>query len=199
MQPLRDNRRVLAVPDPLREFVDTPRDFWAGPEVYSPLQISPLVADRDYRLLCDFDWQPGQAGVLFAIGDTFLGLAARIHQDRLEIVHRASPTQARHWAFDLQAGSHCLELVHKANGKRQGVARLILSGLELGEIDTVAQMRRHRSKDVTPMERGAPVFADVAPGDPQVFQGRVHRVRIEPGPQAPGSLANRLESLAQLD
>lgn len=196
----RDNRRVLAVPDPLREWMDSPRDFWAGSEVYSPIQVSPLVADRDYRLLCDFDWTNGQSGVLFAMGDSFLGMAARVQDNRLELIHRAAPTQARTYAFDLTAGSHTLELIHRATGQRQGHAQVILSGVWLGNIDVSPTFLRFGGEGLDlGRDRKRKVFADTDPNDPQTFEGRVYRVRIEPGPQAPGSPVNRLESLAQLD
>ncbi len=196
----RDNRRVLAVPDPMQRLANSPRDFWPGTETYSPMLVSPLVGDRDYRLSCEFDWQTGQSGVLFAIGDSFNGLSAQVTEGRLQVVYRASPTQTHAAHVQLQPGPQTLELLHTAVGNRQGRAKVLVGGAEVGELDTTPTFLRIGGEGMdVGRDRKRKVIPGLTPGDPHAYPGQIRRVRIEPGPQAPGSIVNRLESEVQQD
>ena len=212
----RDVRRVLALPPYLEAAYGRPRSYFPGTETGSPATIGPLLADRDYRIDCWFEQPDGAAeGVLFAIGDNMNGLAAFVLDGGLCVAFRAGAAIHRHVRLPLGAGRWHLRLVHQAGGQRRGTGQVTLGAaggqalladgtppapeatatldmtptfLRLGGEGVDVGLDRRRK--VSPLYEGRGVFA---------YPGRIERVTVTPGPQAPGSLANRPEALAQLD
>jgi arylsulfatase len=138
--------------------------------------------------------------VLFAIGDSFSGLSARVAEGRLQVLYRASPTQTNDAGVLLQPGPQVLELLHTATGNRQGRAQVVVAGAAVGELDTTPTFLRIGGEGMdVGRDRKRKVIPGLANGDSHAYPGHIRFVRIEPGPQAPGSIVNRLESLAQLD
>jgi hypothetical protein len=115
----------------------------------------------------------------------------------------------------LRAGRWHLRLVHQAGGQRRGTGQVTLGAAEgqalladgtppapeaAATLDMTPTFLRlggegvdvglDRRRKVSPLYEGRGVFA---------YPGRIERVTVTPGPQAPGSLANRPEALAQLD
>jgi hypothetical protein len=197
----RDNRRVLAVPPFMQATYDRPHRFYPGHETISPIVISPLIADRKFVIQCAFEWSPGQAGVLFAIGDNTNGLAACILDGQLYVSFSAGVANQHEISMPLVAGKQTLTLDHVAPGKRQGNATVRLSNqaeerqlnmsptfLRLGGEGLDIGLDRKRKVSSRCVGRGA--FA---------YPGVISFVEVTPGAQASDSLTNRPEALAQLD
>lgn len=196
----RDNRRVLAMPPFLEAFHNSPRDFWPDTDTYTPIMVSPLVADRDYELLCEFEWHPEQSGTLFAVGDSFVGMTARVDGPQVLVLHRASPSVTHEVRLPLSPGAHTLRLLHRALGQRRGLATVSLDGSGATELDMSPTFLRIGGEGLdVGRDRRRRVWRTVGANPADAYSGRVHRVRIVPGTQAPDSMANRPEVLAQLD
>ncbi|SCU86395.1 Arylsulfatase [Cupriavidus necator] len=197
----RDNRRVLAVPPFLEQEYATPRTFYAGASTVPTAVVSPLIADRDYVLECAFEYEPGQEGVLVAFGNTFGGLTVFVERGGLHLVYNGGQRQAELAATSLLTGLNRLVLTHQAMGDRLGLGTVSLNGLEqdatLDMTPTILRLTGEgldvgcdRRLKVSVRYQGRGTFA---------FAGRIHGVRLSPGAQAPGSLANRPERVVQLD
>ena len=197
----RDNRRVLALPPFLEAEYSQPRSYYPGCETISPMAVSPLIADRDFELVCEFDQAAGQEGVLFAIGDNMNGLAAFVLQDMVHMAFTAGASVRRCVTLPLAPGAQRLLLRHHAPGQRRGTGKVALEGQQQVEtLDMSPTFLRlggegldiglDRKRKVSALYAGRGVFA---------YPGRIRCLTITPGAQAPGSLANRPEALAQLD
>ena len=139
--------------------------------------------------------------MLYAIGDNMNGLAAFAMHGMLYVGFTAGPAIRRHVTLPLAAGAHRLVLKHGASGKRKGTGTLVLDDkqhedtldmsptfLRLGGEGVDVGLDRKRK--VSTLYSGRGTFG---------FTGHVRHVRVMPGAQAPGSLANRPEAQAQLD
>ena len=197
----RDNRRVLALPPFLEAEYTRPRSYYPGCETIAPMAVSPLIADRDFEIACEFDHAEGQEGVLYAIGDNMNGLAAFVLQGAVHVAFTAGASVRRCVALPLPPGAHRLVLRHQAPGQRKGTGAVSLEGQSRIEtLDMSPTFLRlggegldiglDRKRKVSALYAGRGVFA---------YPGRIHQVTVTPGAQAPGSLTNRPESLAQLD
>ncbi len=197
----RDMRRVLAVPPFMESSFSQARSFYPGSETASPITISPLIADRNFVIECEFEWQPGQEGVLFAIGDNMNGCAAFVMDGKVFVAFSAGAATQRETMLALSRGAQTLSLDHVASGKRQGVGTIRLNGqadqttldmsptfLRLGGEGMDVGLDRRRKVSSRYADRGA--FS---------YPGLIRHVRVLPGKQAPDSMTNRPEALAQLD
>jgi len=197
----RDNRRVLAIPPFLEAAASRPRTFFPGTETAATQAVSLLIADRDYTIDCAFDWADGQEGVIWAIGDSFAGIALFVMDGRLHLSFRRGIEVERSVSAALAAGAQQVRLRHTATGQRRGAGELLVGGEPLAEpLDLSPTIVRlggegldvglDRRRKVSPRYAQRGVFA---------YPGRIAFVRITPGAQAPGSLANRPEAQAQAD
>ncbi|MGH8785037.1 MAG: sulfatase-like hydrolase/transferase, partial [Cupriavidus necator] len=197
----RDNRRVLAVPPFLEQEYARPRTFYSGTPTVPTAVVSPLIADRDYVLECEFEYEEGKEGVLFAFGNVFGGLTVFVERGCLHLVYNGGQRQAELASTGLLNGRNRIVLTHKATGSRVGlgtvsrngqdleqaldmtptILRLTGEGLDVGCDRRLKVSRRYRERGTFP------------------YAGCIHWVRLSPGVQAPDSLANRPERLAQLD
>ncbi|KUE85144.1 arylsulfatase [Cupriavidus necator] len=197
----RDNRRVLAVPPFLEEEYARPRTFYAGASTVPTAVVSPLIADRDYVLECEFEYEAGSEGVLVAFGNTFGGLTAFVERGALHLVYNGGQRQAALASSGLRIGLNRVVLTHKAMGGRRGLGTVSLNGQD-----------QDRTLDMTPTilrltgegldvgcDRRLKVSGRYRERGTFAYAGRIHWVRLSPGAQASDSLANRPERLAQLD
>ncbi|RPH40594.1 MAG: arylsulfatase [Burkholderiales bacterium] len=197
----RDNRRVLAVPPFLEQAAGRPRTFYAGGETAAVGAVSMLIADRDFTIGCEFDWALGDEGVIWAIGDSFIGFALFVLDGRLQLSFRRGVEVERTIEVMLDPGVQRVSLEHRAGGKRRGTGALSVNGrltaplldmsptvLRLGGEGLDVGCDRRRKVSMRYATRG--VFA---------YPNRIASVCIEPGAQAPDSFANRPERLAQAD
>ena len=195
----RDNRRVLALPPFLEEAASRPRTFHGGGETAASATVSLLIADRDFTLSCAFEGGEGDEGVLWAIGDSFAGLAMFVMDRQLQLVFRRGIEVEVAIAVPIAAGAHEVVVRHRALGQRRGSATLTLDGVPLeGALDTTPTLVRLGGEGLDiGLDRRRKVSTRYAARGVFAWPGRVHFVRIEPGPMAPGSIANRPELLAQ--
>lgn len=197
----RDLRRVMAIPPFLVDQIGQPRHFYPGVETVPGHSFSALLADRDYRMVCDFDWQAGQEGVLFAIGDKAAGMTAFVRAGRLSLAFAGGRRVARQVQMVLYAGSQQLVIAHHALGGRRGQAEVSVNGLAHPEgLDMSPTFMRLGGEGLdVGLDRRRKVSADCEGAGAWPYAGMIRRLSIFPGNQAPDSTINRAEAQAQLD
>jgi arylsulfatase len=196
----RGVRRSLTVPPFLEDAHARPRTFVPGSTVALGV-VAPLVNDRAYRLLCTFQFAPGDEGVLFALGDLLGGMALYARDGALVFVYRGG--QGGEVACDgvpVRPGTNRFELRHEALGERVGRGTIAMNGERVATVDmsptTILGLGVGEGLDVG-VDRKLPVSERYAGGGAWPYTGRVECVMIEPGAQAPDSYANLPERIAQ--
>ena len=198
----RDVRRALTVAPFLQASVDQARTFHPGDTVALAV-VAPMVADRNYRLRCRFTWQPGQEGVIFALGDPIAGLALFIRGEALTFVFNGGqrpPVACEN--LPLRPGENDFELQHRALGQRRGTAGIALNGVDCATLDmsptTILGLGVGEGLDIG-IDRKLHVTPRYGTDGPFRFTGTIAALHIEPGAQAPDSYANRSELDSQRD
>ena len=198
----RDVRRSLTVPPYLEAELDEPRTFYAGAGTAALATVAPMVADRDYRLVCEFGYAPGDRGVVFALGDPIAGLALYARDGVLTFFYHGGQGRCASCELPARAGDHAFELAHRALGARRGVGTVSLDGAIVATLDmtptTILGLGVGEGLDLG-RDRRLHVTDRYGGDGACVYTNAVAYVRIEPGPQAPDSYANRPERLAQRD
>ena len=161
-----------------------------------------MVADRDYTIACEFSHRPGDRGVVFALGDPIAGMALFSGDDGLVFeYHGGQGHRARCERMPAVEGKNAFELNHRAIGNRKGVGTVALNGETVATLDmsptTILGLGVGEGLDIG-CDRRLHV-ADYGGSGACAYTGEVAYVRIEPGPQAKDSYANRPERLAQRD
>jgi hypothetical protein len=161
--------------------------------------VSPLIADRCFDLSVEFDFSPGDEGVLYALGDRFTGLLAFVQNNQLHFVWQRWMRPVELAPIALESGHHVFTMHYRALEKRQGEAdfvmdeRTVLSSVTLsptpirlpsGGLD-VGINRRQAISERIEGRQGFP------------YSGRISVVAIKPGAQASGSPMVLDESLVQ--
>jgi arylsulfatase len=198
-----DNRaleRAVTIPPFLAETVNRPRTFFPGAQSVSRVVVGPLIADRNFNIRSQFDWQPGQQGVIYAIGEAFVGLVLFVMEGKAHFVfHRwMSPVELP--PVTLQPGAQIIEFEFSALGKRQGQGRLGLNGVEAVPVTKMSPtpMGVHFEGIDIGLDRRQRISPRYAAHGTFAYDGHIDRVVIEPGAQAPGSMLNMLEARAHL-
>jgi len=199
----RDIRRALTVPPFLEEQVSQPRTFLGGTPTVALAVVSPLLADRDFRLECGFTWQPGDTGVVFALGDPIAGLALFVRTGRLCFVyHGGTGHHVLRDDLPVRTGDNTFVLEHQALGARQGLGRFEMNGqavpkpmpmtptLILGWVGEGLDIGMDSKQHVSPLYEAI---------GPLRYTGQVSQVRITPGAHPADSYANRREIESQRD
>lgn len=196
----RDNRRALSVPPFLEKANASARTFYSGTSTVPTAIVSPLIADRDYDLECNFSYESGQEGVLLAFGNSFGGLTIFVQQGQLHIVYNGGQRQAELAGQRLSAGDHVLALAHRATGGRRGVGVISLDGAPVGDLDMSPTIVRLTGEGLdVGCDRRLKVSDRYGTRGAFPYAGSIRFVRLTPGQQAVDSLANRPERLAQID
>ena len=132
----RDVRRSLTVPPYLEAALAQPRAFHPDAGTAPLATVAPMVADRDYRIVCDFAWSPQANGVVFALGDPIAGMALYARDGRLRFVYHGGQGKGSA-CNDLGAasGNVRFELAHRALGDRKGVGTLRVNGRDVATLD----------------------------------------------------------------
>lgn len=194
----RGNLRALSLPPYLEEFTHTPRTFFPGMQSIGRAVVAPLIADRSFQIECHFDWQAGQQGVIFAMGDQFVGLAMYIQSDKVNMVfHRwMSPLELPGVALSL--GQQSITFDYEALGKRQGRGRLLVNGAASEWVNLSPTMIgfHFEGMDVG-LDRRQRTSHRYADKGTFPYAGTIDRVVILPGAQAEDSICNRIEARAQ--
>ncbi|MGH8433774.1 MAG: hypothetical protein ACRERX_04680 [Pseudomonas sp.] len=101
----------------------------------------------------------------------------------------------------LVAGLQTLNLNHTASGKRQGQGLVALKGAQNGvNLDMSPTFLRFGGEGMdVGIDRKRKVSVAYADRGVFAYPGQISHVCVRPGAQAPGSMTNRPEALAQLD
>lgn len=198
-----DNRTLARAltHDPHRiKDANRPYIFYQGTESVQAIQASALFADRDYELTCSFDYQGGMEGVLFALGDSLRGFCAFVKGGELVVHYNGGFLVKRDLRLPISPGKQLLTLSHKAKGRLQGAAHISLEGGAAGELNMSPCILALNGEgfDVG-LDRKTKVSAECEGRGTFEYPGRIDWVKVNPGPQAPGSMVNRAEELAQKD
>ena len=178
--------------------------FYPGTEGYNAVRVSPLVADRDYVLTLPFEYEAAMEGVLFALGDSLKGMTAFVIGQDL-VVHYNSGALTKHeLRLPIAPGRQTLVIDHKAQGNLQASAQVSLQAdgqdLARGQVDMspAILMLNGEGLDIG-LDRKTKVSAECEGRGSFAYPGRIDWLRIEPGPQAPGSIVNQAELAVQRD
>ena len=185
----RDDRRAITLPPHALAEVQRPRDFFANTPPVHGVVISPLIADRDFTLQARFDWQTGQDGVIVTLGDHFAGLSLFVRDGALHFVYQLwhRPTELAPMA--LSPGAQDFVLHFRALGNRRGQGDFTLNGVAvLGAVDLSPTLVRLPSGGLSVgISRRQAVSQRYADRGSFRYSGRIDRVRLAPGQQAPGT------------
>lgn len=185
----REDLRAIMLPPWAVARANQPRRFLPQASWIPSITVSPLIADRNYRLTIDFDWQPGQQGVIFAMGDSFTGMVLFVDGDALHLVYHwwFAPTELA--PIPLQAGAQAFVLDYQARGDRKGSGTVTLNGQTCHANAAMSPtMVRLPSGGLTlGLNRRQPISPRYADRGVFRYPGRIGALTIEPGPQAPGS------------
>ena len=193
-----DNRaleRAVTIPPFMAETVNTPRTFFAGTPTVSRAVVGPLLADRSYAIRSRFDWTNGQEGVIFAIGEVFVGMVLYVMGDELHFVYHRWMSPIELPAVRLAPGTQDVVLEYQALGKRRGTGRLLVNGLEVVALTAMSPtiIGVHVEGIDIGLDRRQRVSPRYAAHGTFRYNGQIDSVVIQPGPQAPGSMSNSIE------
>jgi arylsulfatase len=199
----RGVRRSLTVPPYLEASLAEPRTFYPGTGTAALAVVAPMVADRDYRIICEFSYASGDHGVVFALGDPIAGMALYARDGALSFYyHGGQGRMAMQGHLPTRTGVNRFELVHRALGARRGAGMVRMNGIDAGTLDmsptTILGLGVGEGLDLG-CDRRLHVSAHYGGAGACAYSNQVAWMRIEPGPQAPDSYANRPERLAQRD
>jgi hypothetical protein len=141
--------------------------------------------------------------VVFALGDPIAGMALFARDGKLAFVyHGGTGVTVESGELPVRDGDNVFVLGHRALGSRRGAGTILLNGsaappvldmsptLILGWVGEGLDVGLDRKQHVT-------TRYGTAGAGPNRYTGRVAYVRIDPGPQAADSYANRPERAAQ--
>ena len=199
----RGLRRSLTVPPYMDSSLAQVRTFYPGTGTVPLAVVGPLVADRDYTLSCDFNYTPHDRGVVFALGDAIAGFALFARDGALSFLYHGGQGKiAECERLPAADGFNRFELRHRALGARRGVATVIMNEEVVATLDmsptTILGLGVGEGLDIA-RDRRLHVTERYGASGVCAYSGSVAHVRIEPGPQASDSYANRPERLAQRD
>jgi arylsulfatase A-like enzyme len=201
-----DNRTVkrgLAINPYLKREVDSTHIFYPGTETAHSYVASPLMADRDYELTVSFTYAEGQEGVIFALGDISRGIAAFVIGGEMVVHYNGGFIVKRDLRLPIKPGEQLLRISHKAKGKMQGEAVITLdnpAGAVQGDMNMSPTILRITGEGLDiGLDRRSKVCTEYEGRGTFAYPGRIDWLKIEPGPQAPGSFVNLAEELSQRD
>jgi arylsulfatase len=196
----RGVRRSLTVPPFLEDAYSRPRTFLPGSTVAIGV-VAPLIADRDYRLSCTFEFAADDEGVIFALGDLLGGMALFARAGALEFVYRSGQgDEVACEGLPLRAGTNRFELRHEAQGNRKGRGTIVVNDERVATVDmsptTILGLGVGEGLDIG-VDRKLPVSERYEGAGRWPYTGRVASVMIEPGAHPADSYANLPERKAQ--
>lgn len=139
-------------------------------------------------------------GVLFALGDSLRGFCAFVKGGKVVVHYNGGFLVKRDLRLPLAPGKQLLIISHKAKGRLQGEARISLNGGAGSDLNMSPCILALNGEgfDVG-LDRKTKVSAECEGRGAFEYPGRIDWVKVNPGPQAPGSIVNRAEELAQQD
>ena len=196
---VRDERRNNQMPPYELDRVLLPRDFYRLGQSIPAVVISPLVADRSYVLSAHFDWQPGNDGIIFALGDRFCGLVLFVEDDALHCIYQQWHNPKTLTPIPLSAGAQIFTFDYRATGARKGNATVSLNDtVQLEGVDLSPTLVRIPSCGMSiGVSRRLAVSERYEHRGAFEYGGQIARIRIEPGAIAPDSLVEPSEEAYQ--
>jgi arylsulfatase len=196
---LRDERRGLQLPPYELDRVLLPREFFRAGQSIPSVVITPLIADRSYVLTARFDWQPGNEGIIFALGDRFFGLVLFVEDGALHCIYQQWHNPRTLTPIALSAGAQNFEFDYRATGGRKGHATVSLNGTRhLEGVDLSPTLMRIPSCGMSiGVSRRLAVSERYEHRGAFEYGGQIDRIRIDPGEMAPGSLVEPSEEAFQ--
>ena len=185
----RDSGRAITLPPHEIHILSQPRSFYPGGQSIPSIVVSPLLADRSFSLSVQFDWQPGQQGVVYALGDCFTGMLAFVEDAALHFVWQRWMRPVELAPIALQPGSQTFTLDYEAQGARQGQGRFTLNAQTVVEQVALSPtpVRLPSGGLDVGINRRQPISQRIAGRHGFRYTGTVDVVRLVPGQQAPGS------------
>lgn len=202
-----DNRtlvRALTNQPMKMERVNRAHTFYPGTEGYQSMRVSPLVADRNYVLTLPFEYEAGMEGVLFAFGCSLKGMTAFVIGGEL-VVHYNSGFLTKHeLRLPISRGKQNLVIDHVATGRLQAHAEVRLEADNTvrasGEVNMSPAILHLNGEGLDiGLDRKTKVSAECEGRGVFAYPGQIDWLRIDPGPQAPGSMVNQAELAVQKD
>ena len=197
-----DNRaleRAITIPAFLEKSVNQTRDFYPGGQTVSRIIASPLIGDRCFKISAWFDWQPGQEGVIFTLGDAFSGLVLYVMAGKAFFVYQRWMDPLEFPGMAMAAGGQKIEIDYRALGKRRGEGRVLINDTEALPLTDMAPtlLGVHCEGMDVGLDRRQRTSNRYADRGTFKYTGSIDRVRIEPGTPAPDSRLNKLEAVMQ--
>lgn len=197
-----DNRaleRAITLPPFLAESINTERVFYPGTQTISRAVVSPLIADRCFTITARFNWQPGQEGVIYALGEAFSGLVLYVRDGAAHLVFHRWMSPIELTPLPLPSGDLALRFEYEAVGQRRGRGRLNLDDRgrsQWAELTPTLTSLHFEGLDVG-LDRRQRVSSHYADRGTFTYTGVIASVTLTPGSQAPDSAMNRREDHAQ--
>ena len=146
-----------------------------------------MVGNRSFRIRVRFHQRAGDAGILWALGDTIGGMVMYLESDRLNVHYNGFGVPVNLVPVDLSPGEHEAIVEYEALGKRRGQGRLLLDGVEKAgwtEMSPTLMMGPFEGLDVG-LDRRAPVFWELYERHGIYrYSGKIEDVWIDPGQRA---------------
>lgn len=184
-----DNRsrgQIHDVPPHLRDQAEQPRTYRPGIQTVHRSDIFPLISDRNFRLDAHFHWWPGDAGVLWAIGDPIGGMVMYLEDGRLWFYYNGFGEEATLPGIAMREGGHQATFEYEAQGNRCGRGRLLLDGLECVGWTPLSPTMSYgifEGLDVGLDRRGPVSMSLYQRHGAFPYSGSISHVTIEPGPR----------------
>ena len=170
-----------------------PKTFYPGTQTTHRTTISPLVTDRSFKIEANFNYAPGDQGVIYALGDTQLGFILYVEAAQLHFAYNISGQMVELPGVALEPGVQIAILDYNAPGKRQGFGRLLLNGQEVvpkTQMSPTIALGPYEGLDVG-IDRRSPVFWELSQKHGTFpYGGQISSVTVFPGAKAPGTPFN---------
>ena len=172
-----------------------------SPQILMLSGIGPADHLRKTGVEVVLDWATGDEGVIWAIGDSFAGVALYVMAGRLVLVYRRGVEVEQAIDAPLEPGPQQVVLRHAATGQRRGSGELWIGARRLeAQLDMTPTLVRLGGEGMdVGLDRRRKVSTRYASRGAFRYPNRIAFVRVEPGTLAPGSVANRPELQAQAD
>ena len=197
-----DNRgyeKSLTVPPYRRPVIDNPHTFYPGAQTAERVSVFQLFADRCFQVIARFEYRDADRGVIYSIGGLFGGMLLYIMERNLHFVYQRWPVPLEIAPVPMLPGRQEVVFDFKALGKRQGVGRIILNAREVVTATPMSPtIGRLPCEGIdVGIDRRQPASARYAAFGTFRYTGVIDFVRVQPGPQAPGTVINMPEPEAQ--
>ena len=175
------------------------RDFFRTAHSIPGLLLTPMVGDRSYVMRANFDWQAGDEGVIFALGDRFCGMTLFVEDSALHFVYQWWHSPKTVTPITLSSGAQVFEFSYHATGDRKGNADITLNGVQLfNKVDLSPSLLRIPSCGLSiGISRRTAVSERYEHKGAFEYTGNIDRLRITPGELAPASLEEPSEEIYQ--